>query len=311
MRDSARICVLPRTPHSSPGAHAAIEAAIRSGGGQVSEIEHADGIVWTDWSDPAGLGAVLEAHRQPRWVQLVTSGVDSFGPVIDDRCIWTSAKAAYAEPMAEYVLAMLLAGLRNVPGYTRRRRWEQQPIRSLFGSRVTILGGGGVAIALLRLLEPFGVQVDVVRRGPTPVPGAARTVGLDRLPELAPETDVLVLALALTAETEYLVDAALLKLLRDGAWLVNVARGRHVVTDDLTAALREGRLGGAVLDVTDPEPLPADHPLWQQSNCLITPHASCPAYIAEPYLLRRITDNVARLGAGQELIGVVNPRDGY
>jgi phosphoglycerate dehydrogenase-like enzyme len=311
MSRAARICVLPSSPHSAPADRADVEAAVRAGGGMISEVEGADGVIWTDWSNPKGLAALLAENPHVRWVQLVTSGVDAFLPVITEARVWTSAKGAYAGPMAEWVLATLLAGLRGVPGYARDRRWEPQPTRSLFGARITIVGGGGVATALIRLLEPFDVTIDVVRRGAHPLPGARRTLGAGRLEDLAPTTDVLVLALALTPETEGLVDTRLLDLLPNDAWLVNVARGRHVVTDDLTAALVGGRLGGAVLDVTDPEPLPPDHALWRVSNCLITPHISCPSEIAKPLLLRRVQDNVARLGAGEQLDGVVDSRAGY
>jgi phosphoglycerate dehydrogenase-like enzyme len=309
--DGTRICVLPAAPHSAPADRDRIEDAVRAGGGTLSGVADADGVIWTDWSDPVALGATLREHPQVRWVQLVTSGVDAFGPLITDDRVWTSAKGAYAEPMAEWVLATLLAGFRGVPGYARDRRWEPQPTRSLFGARVTIVGGGGVTSALIRLLAPFEVTIDVVRRAPVNVPGVRRTVGPQLLEELAPQTDVLVLALALTPETVGLVDARLLERLPDDAWLVNVARGALVVTDDLTVALETGRLGGAVLDVTEPEPLPAGHRLWRLANCLITPHTSCPAELAAPLLLRRIRDNVARRVAGLQLDGVVDPRAGY
>jgi phosphoglycerate dehydrogenase-like enzyme len=311
MSNAARICVLPSSPHPAPADRGSVEAAVRAGGGVISEVEGADGVVWTDWSNPKGLAALLAEHPHVRWVQLVTSGVDAFLPMITGSRVWTSAKGVYADPMAEWVLATLLAGLRGVPGYARDRRWEPQPTRSLFGAHVTIVGGGGVAAALIRLLKPFEVTIDVVRRSADPLPGARRTLGAGRLAELASKTDVLVLALALTPETEGLVDARLMDRLPNDAWLVNVARGRHVITDDLTAALQGGRLGGAVLDVTDPEPLPPDHPLWGLSNCLITPHMSCPSEIAKPLLLRRIRDNVARLGAGEQLDGMVDSRAGY
>jgi phosphoglycerate dehydrogenase-like enzyme len=249
-------------------------------------------------------------HRL-RWVQLVTSGVDRMASVLDPRYIWTSAKGAYSAPIAEFVLAALLSGLRSVPAYARARTWQPRPARSLRGLRVTIVGGGGIAVALARLLAPMECTVTAVRRTAAPVPGAGRTVQIGELSDVAASTDVLVLALALTPQTCGLVDLQLLDALSRGAWLVNVSRGAHVVTDDLVAALRVGRLGGAVLDVTDPEPLPRAHPLWSFDNCLITPHVACPPSIGGPLLLERIGENVRRFAAGEALLGAVDPAAGY
>ena len=102
-----------------------------------------------------------------------------------------------------------------------------------------------------------------------------------------------------------------LALMEPHAWLVNVARGKHLVTDDLVDALRQGSIGGAALDVTEPEPLPSDHPLWDLDNCLITPHTANTWAMAEPLFARRVTENVARFGRGEELVGRVDPRLGY
>jgi phosphoglycerate dehydrogenase-like enzyme len=143
------------------------------------------------------------------------------------------------------------------------------------------------------------------------VPGAARTVALDRLDEVLAGALVVILALALTPETERVIGAPQLARMRPDAWLVNVARGRHVDTDALVSALTENRIGGAALDVTDPEPLPDGHPLWQLPNCLITPHSANPWQTAQPLLSRRITDNVRRWIAGEPLLGLVDLTAGY
>ncbi|MDQ6727681.1 MAG: hydroxyacid dehydrogenase, partial [Actinomycetota bacterium] len=122
---------------------------------------------------------------------------------------------------------------------------------------------------------------------------------------------LVVLALALTPETRGMVGAAELASMEADAWLVNVARGAHVVTDDLVHALRNGVIGGAALDVTDPEPLPAGHPLWDLDNCLITPHTANTWEMAEPLFAGRITENLSRYAAGDPLVGVVDPALGY
>jgi phosphoglycerate dehydrogenase-like enzyme len=151
----------------------------------------------------------------------------------------------------------------------------------------------------------------VVRRTPSPMEGAAEVVGLDRLDEVLGGADLVVLALALTPETTGILDRRRLELLAPHAWVVNVARGAHVVTDDLVAVLAEGRIGGAALDVTDPEPLPDDHPLWTDPRCIITPHTANTVEMAVPLLSQRIRENVARWIAGEELVGPVDADAGY
>ena len=141
--------------------------------------------------------------------------------------------------------------------------------------------------------------------------GAARVVGPDALTEILPGTDVLVLALALTPDTAGIIGAAELAALPKHAWIVNVARGGHIVTDDLVESLRTGQIGGAALDVTDPEPLPDDHPLWSFPNCLITPHIGNTPEMGLALLADRVTANVALRLAGEELVGPVFLELGY
>jgi phosphoglycerate dehydrogenase-like enzyme len=311
MTSQTRLCVLPRTGPQTPATTDEICATARRSGAEIVEPGAAEAMVWTDWRDPAGLAAVLHDHPGLRWIQLVTSGIDWLAPALFGGRIWTSAKGAYAFPIAEYALGNLVAGMRSTPGYARARRWEALPARSLRHARVTMVGGGGIAAALAELLAPWSCDVTVVRRSATPTPWARRAVGLDQLRDVCEDTDVLVLALALTPQTDGIVDAGVLAALPAHAWLVNVARGAHVRTGDLTDALASGRLAGAVLDVTDPEPLPSDHPLWDVPTCLVTPHSACPAGIARPYLLRRVAQNVERFNAGRPLLGVVDPAAGY
>ncbi|MDT4906219.1 MAG: hypothetical protein QOH52_4235 [Pseudonocardiales bacterium] len=306
-----RLAVLPDGSDARPVSLAGLTAAIEEVGGEVTSPDEAEGLIWTRWQDPALLAETLAGLPDVRWVQLVTAGIDRLVPALDPSRVWTSAKGCYSRPIAEYTIAGLLAGMRSLPTYARERTWQEQPARSLFGADVTIIGGGGIAAALTAMLEPFDCRVTVVRRGTGGVPGAARTVRSDRLAEVVPGTAVLVVAAALTPETVGIVDAPTLAALPAGAWLVNVARGQHIVTDALVSALAEGHLGGAVLDVTDPEPLPADHALWGFDNCLITPHVSCPAALSGPYLLARVRDNVERFANGRPLAGIVDVDAGY
>jgi phosphoglycerate dehydrogenase-like enzyme len=288
--------------------------AIRRGGGEPVELDQdPNGLVWTDPGAVKELRDVLQAHPKISWVQLPMAGVERMAEagVFDHRRQWTSAKGAYAEPVAEHALALLLAGLRHLPERARAHSWGEPAAQTLFDQPVTIVGGGGITIALMRLLEPFRTQVTVVRRSAEPIPGATRTVTTEHLHEALPGAQAVVLTLALTPQTHRLIGQEELELMDQQAWLVNVARGGLVDTEALVGALRSGQIGGAALDVTDPEPLPAGHPLWDLPNCLITPHTADTEQMTQPLLAARITENVQRLIAGQELEGRVDPDLGY
>ena len=305
--------VRPRIAVGPGPAEWAAEAICRGGGEPVTLDTEPEGLVWTDAAAMYQLRAVLAARPGISWVQLPQAGIERAvdAGVIDHERRWTSAKGAYAEPVAEHALALLLAGLRQLTVRARARSWGEPGGVSLYGQPVTIVGGGGIATELLRLLEPFRTQVTVVRRHPEPLPGAARMIGADRLAEALPGARAVVLTLALTPETKGLIGRTELAAMERDAWLVNVARGGLVDTGALLDALLSGRIGGAALDVTDPEPLPPGHPLFNLPNCLITPHTADTEEMTRPLLADRIAENVRRLAAGQELIGQVDPDLGY
>ena len=278
------------------------------------EAGPADAVVWMSARELDGLRDLLAARPGIRWVQLPFAGVEPAfeAGVVDRERAWTCAKGCYARPVAEHALMLALAGLRLLPTRVKATSWGPEGGRSLYGAPVTILGGGGITEELLRLLAPFGVEATVVRRrAGDPVPGAARTVGEDRIDEVLPGSLVVFLALALTPATRGIIDAERMRLIGPSGWLVNVARGGHIDTDALVAALHAGELGGAALDVTDPEPLPDGHPLWQAPNCIITPHTADTWDMVMPLLAGRITTNVARFAAGEPMEGVVDPDAGY
>jgi len=288
--------------------------AVRAGGGEPADVDAAaDALVWLDPADMDGLRAALATAQSARWVQLPFAGVERVAGagLLDPAREWTSAKGAYAEPVAEHALMLALAGLRLLPRRIRATSWGEAAGVSLYEQPVTILGGGGITTCLVRLLAPFRVPVTVVRRQPDPFPGAVRTVETSAMKEALADARVVFLALALTPSTERIIGAAQLAAMRPDAWLVNVARGRHVDTDALVAALREGTIGGAALDVTDPEPLPDGHPFWTMDNCIITPHTADTPEMIERMLGRRIEVNVASFAAGQPLLGLVDPAAGY
>jgi len=288
-----------------------LDDAVRAGGGEVVGLDEATALVWAHPMDGASLGSVLAEHADIEWVQLPWAGVEPFADVFDRDHRWTCAKGVYADPVAEHALAMLLAGFRNLAGYARSRGWGPQVGRNLYDSRIVIVGGGGITESLLPLLAPFRCDVTVVRRHAHHLDGAARVVTADRLDEVLPGADAVVLALSATPATHHLIGAHQLDLMAPHAWLVNVARGTHVDTDALVTALEREQIGGAALDVTDPEPLPERHPLWSEPRCLITPHTANTPEMARPLLARRITENVRRYAAGEPLLGPVDPDLGY
>ncbi|MCE2531887.1 MAG: hydroxyacid dehydrogenase [Acidimicrobiia bacterium] len=273
----------------------------------------AEGLIWVDPEKPGLLGPVLEAAPQLRWIQLPYAGIEPYLPLLDGERLWTCGKGVYAEPVAEMALSMLLAGMRGLTTYIGARSWLGPEGRNLRGANVTILGGGGITVELLKLLEPFDCDTTVLRRHPEPLPGTSdvRVVGPEGLDEALPGSDAVVVALALTAETRGIIDARALAAMPEHCWLVNVARGEHIVTADLVAALGAGTIAGAALDVTDPEPLPDGHRLWDLPNCIITPHVGNTPEMGMALLNRRVTENVRRYGAGEPLLGPVNVALGY
>jgi len=288
-------------------------AAVEEGGGTIADAATADGLVWTDPSDPGGLGALLDAHPNLGWIQLPWAGIEPYVEVVRahaDRT-WTCGKGVYAEPVAEHALALALAGLRHLGPYAEARGWGRQAGTNLLGARVVILGGGGITESLLRLLAPFGCDITVVRRSSLPMDGATTVVDEAGLDDALTGATLVVLALALTPETTGILDRRRLELLGPDAWVVNVARGAHIVTDDLVAVLAEERIGGAALDVTDPEPLPDGHPLWDEPRCIITPHTANTYEMAMPLLTERVRENVRRRLSGEPLLGPVDPEAGY
>jgi phosphoglycerate dehydrogenase-like enzyme len=289
----------------------ALRQAVRDGGGTPTGIAEADCVVWTDAREAGELRSLLDAHPQVRWVQLPWAGIEPFVDVLDHDRLWTCGKGVYAEPVAEHALALALAGMRGIGRYARSTTWSGPVGRNLLGGRVTILGGGEITSCLIRLLRPWGAHLTVVRRHPRPMDGVAEVVGQEGLLPALERSDLVILALALTPETERIVDAEALAAMPDHAWLVNVARGQHVDTDALVDALRTGTLGGAGLDVTDPEPLPDGHPLWSLPDVIVTPHVGNTPEMGRVLLAARVRDNVRRFAEGRPLLGPVDVELGY
>jgi phosphoglycerate dehydrogenase-like enzyme len=273
-------------------------------------------------SDPAGVEfwvppfladpeTVRFAAKLPdlRVIQLLSAGADHWVGRLPDGVRLHDARGVHDSATAEWVVTAVLSHLRAFPDFLRaqdRRAWsygELTPTDELAGKRVLIVGAGSIGAAVHRRLAPFEVDVTLVAR--TARPGIH---GVAELPALLPTADVVVLLVPLTEQTRGMVDACFLAALRDGALLVNAARGPVVRTDALVAELATGRIAAA-LDVTDPEPLPADHPLWGMPNVLLTPHVAASVRGMLPRAYRLVGEQLRRYAAGEPLINEVV--DGY
>jgi phosphoglycerate dehydrogenase-like enzyme len=292
------------------------EAVVSGGGEVVSDAGAADGLIWTDPRYPERLKEIL-TEADPMWVQLPFAGIERFfeAGVIDAGRRWTCTKGTYGPACAEHALALMLAAARHLPDHIRAKSWRGgtfgQPERRLEGTTALIVGTGGIGAALVSMLEPLGVRTLAINRSGKHLEGTERTGTSEDLYSFAGEADHVVVAASLTPQTKGMFDSVAFEAMTEDAWLVNVARGGLVVTDDLVDAIVAGRIGGAALDVTDPEPLPDGHPLWELDNVIITPHVANTWDMAVPELLELVTRNVSHFAAGEPLEGVVDVDAGY
>ena len=302
------IAVVPPRPE--------IEAAAAEAGGRLVDPASADALVWMDPADPDGLRTAL-ASSSATWVQLPFAGIEEFlaAGVLEPGRTWTCAKGIYGPSTAEHALALLLLAARGLHRHVRARRWRKRgdasAARRLAGGTVLIVGTGGIGRSLAAMLAPLGPHIVAANRSGDPMPGAERTVRVDALTDVVPEADWIVLAPALTPETEHLFDAAMIARMKPTAWLVNVGRGRLIDTDALVAALKEDGIAGAALDVTDPEPLPDGHALWDLENAVITSHAANTWAMAVPELAALVKRNIEHFARGEPLEGLVDLALGY
>ena len=285
--------------------------AVGRGGGDVVPASEAQAVVWLGGSIDE-LRSVM--HPGTRWVQLPSAGVEPWVDLFDGQRVYTSARGIYAETVAEHVMAMILAAAREIPANSRSQTWDgglPRQGRMLRGSTVLLIGAGGIGEAVIRLIEPFGVRTVAVTRSGRVVPGAYESLDPSGVPRALPEADFVVLSAPATPTTRHLIGPDELAAMRSSAWLINVGRGSAVDTGALVTALREERIGGAALDVTDPEPLPDGHPLWGEPNVLITPHVANPKAAQLTRLLEHIEGNVRRFIADEPLASVVDVDAGY
>jgi phosphoglycerate dehydrogenase-like enzyme len=246
--------------------------------------------------------AALAAMPSLRVVQTLTAGIDLLLPHLPPGAVLCNARGMHDVSTAEWVVTVMLASTRKIPffmGESIAGRWTPAFANSLAGQTVLIIGHGSIGQAVERRLAGF--EVDIVRVARTARDGVHP---VSELPELLPRADVVVLLAPVTPATAGLVDAAFLASMKDGALLVNGARGTLVRTDDLVTELASGRLFAA-LDVTDPEPLPATHPLWGLPNALITPHAAATTWRSATAVLGFLREQVQRQIESDPLLNVI------
>ncbi|MBN9620751.1 MAG: phosphoglycerate dehydrogenase, partial [Actinobacteria bacterium] len=244
----------------------------------------------------------LEGLPELKVVQLTSAGVEPWLPVVPPGVTLCNGRGVHGASTAELAVAGLFALLRDLPGYELARRdhvWERRAADGVAGRRILVLGAGDIGTHVADAVRVFGADVTFVAR--TARDGVRP---LTDLPALLPEHDVVVLALPHTAQTHHLVDAAFLAALPDDSVLVNVARGGIVDTEALLAELTARRIR-AFLDVTDPEPLPADHPLWDAPGLLLTPHVGGGTAGWPRRAYRLVREQLLRFHAGEPLHNVV------
>jgi phosphoglycerate dehydrogenase-like enzyme len=274
------------------------------------DFYRADGDDFPGTIDEVAFYVLPRAAEMPKLqvVQTLTAGYEEFLPVVPPGATLCNAAGLHDTSTAELAIALALASGRHLDEFARNqaeRKWKFVFGRALADQRALIVGYGRIGQAIERRLDGFEVAsvTRVARRARTGVPPVHPVEDLHRL---LPEADVVFLIAPYTPQTEGLIGARELALLPDGALLVNVARGKLVDTDALVAELATGRIRAA-LDVTDPEPLPADHPLWRQPGVLISPHVGGASSAFFPRADRLMAAQLARFTAGQPLENVVKP----
>ncbi len=266
---------------------------------------------------------LLAAGPGIRWIQAYSAGVERCVaiPALRERGVLLTNMQRVAGPvMAEHVMAMMLAYARGLQFFIPERaagRWSREVPESvrmvtLEGKTVLVVGLGGIGVEVAKRAHALGMRVIATRASGREGPPFVSYVGLpEELVKLAAEADFVVNTVPLTPATTGMFDAKFFAAVKPGAFFVNVGRGRSVVQTELIAALKSGRLGGAGLDVTDPEPLPADSPLWQMQNVILTPHVSANSDVDDGVRFAIAAENLRRYVAGDKLLSVVDVAKGY
>jgi D-3-phosphoglycerate dehydrogenase len=289
--------------HLGPETPEHLVQAIEAGGGTLVPLEEAEALVWVGTPDE-----LPELPAAIKWVQLQSAGIEHWVERVraTPGVKFTSAVGAYSSQVAEHAVGLLIAGVRGFNQYARAWSWDPHDGPDLAGSTVAVIGAGGIGRELIRRLEPHDVKILAVTRS-----GRDGTIPVERIGEIWGQADHFVVCAPATDDTRHLIGAPELWVMKSHTWIVNIARGSLIDTEALVQALASGIVGGAALDVTDPEPLPNGHPLWASPNALITPHVANPPAAMARDLAKRVAENVRRFGAGEDLLAPVNLRAGY
>ena len=266
--------------------------------------------------------AILTAGQSIRWISLLSAGVEDCVriPQVRERDILVTNMQRIGGPViAEHTMGMLLAMTRGLDFYIAgqsqgewRRYAPAQRATVIQGKTMLVVGLGGIGSEVAKRAHAFGMRVTATRASGREGPDYVSYVGLpEELPKLAAQADVIVNTAPLTPQTTGVFDAAFFAKLKPTAYFINVARGRSVVTAALVDALKNNKLAGAALDVTDPEPLPADHPLWRMPNVIITPHVSNDSDLGFETRITVTVENLRRYLQGERMLSVVDTSKGY
>lgn len=281
----------------------------------IAALDGADAFIISDNGYTAGVAKALKASTSLKWMQILTAGYDNATRLgSPERATITSVGDAFSPSVAVHAVAMLLGLLRGLPRMAdskAKRSWDTSLAPTMAmpeGKTLLIVGYGSIGQDVARMVAPIGMKVIGVNRNGAPHKDAAEVHKIEALPGLLPRADVLLVAAPLTPATTGMIGAKELALMKPTALVLNVSRGKLIDTAALVEALKSGRIAGAGLDVTEPEPLPSDHPLWDLPNVIVSPHVGG---AAGPYgMLRQIeraSANLRRYMAGEPLQNVVRP----
>ena len=265
---------------------------------------------------------VVAAGKSIRWIQLVTAGVENCVsiPAVRERDILVTNMQRIGGPIiAEHVMGMVLAFTRGIDIYVSaqpRAEWRRTTppgrMSVIDGKTMLVVGLGGIGSEVAKRAHALGMKVVATRASGRSGPEFVSYVGLpDELPKLASEADFVVNTAPLTPQTTGIFDAAFFAKMKPSAYFINIARGRSVVTSALIDALNSKKIAGAGLDVTDPEPLPPDHPLWKAANVIITPHVANDSDLGYDAQIKVVQENLRRYLAGERMLSVVDVQKGY
>lgn len=286
---------------------------------RVESLAEAEVFVNTS-SDPA---AVPELPENIQWVQYCFTGVNHLieaGIIRSDGVPWCNSAGAFAKPVAESALGLLLSQAHHHKAFALAKSWSvakeldesQAWLYDQQGpQRVVIVGAGGIGRQLIAYLKPFDVHITAVNRSGRAVDGADVTIPIEQVDQVWGEADFVINILPATAATEHFFDAEIFRAMKDSAVFVNVGRGSTVVTDDLVETLRKGSIAGAGLEVVDPEPLPEGHPLYDLPNATMTPHMGASFQVAEHHMGAIFNANAAAWERGEPMPTRVDPDAGY